>query len=48
MSFFHRMKLRPDLSRVTSDVEAVRIGIQDVGFVERDPARADGVSPPSC
>jgi ATP-binding cassette subfamily B protein len=33
MSFFHRMKLGRILSRVTSDVEAVRIGIQDVGFV---------------
>ena len=33
MSFFHRMKLGRILSRVTSDVEAVRVGIQDVGFV---------------
>jgi ATP-binding cassette subfamily B protein len=33
MSFFHRMKLGRIISRVTSDVEAVRIGIQDVGFV---------------
>jgi ATP-binding cassette subfamily B protein len=33
MSFFHRVKLGRVLSRVTSDVEAVRIGIQDVGFV---------------
>jgi len=33
MSFFHRMKLGRIISRVTSDVEAVRVGIQDVGFV---------------
>ncbi len=33
MSFYHRMKLGRILSRVTSDVEAVRVGIQDVGFV---------------
>jgi ATP-binding cassette subfamily B protein len=33
MSFFHRMKLGRILSRVTSDLEAVRVGIQDVGFV---------------
>jgi len=33
MSFFHRMKLGRVISRVTSDVEAVRVGIQDVGFV---------------
>jgi ATP-binding cassette subfamily B protein len=33
MSFFNRMKLGRILSRVTSDVEAVRVGIQDVGFV---------------
>ena len=33
MSFFHRMKLGRIISRVTSDVEAVRVGIQDVFFV---------------
>jgi ATP-binding cassette subfamily B protein len=33
MSFFHRVKLGRILSRVTSDVEAVRLGIQDVLFV---------------
>lgn len=33
MSFFHRVKLGRILSRVTSDVEAVRTGIQDVLFV---------------
>src|ERR1700690_3186927 len=33
MSFFHRMKLGRILSRVTSDVEAVRVAVQDVGFV---------------
>jgi len=33
MSFFHKMKLGRIISRVTSDVEAVRIGIQDVAFV---------------
>jgi ATP-binding cassette subfamily B protein len=33
MSFFHRTKLGRILSRVTSDSEAVRVGIQDVGFV---------------
>lgn len=33
MSFFHRMKLGRIISRVTSDTEAVRVGIQDVGFV---------------
>jgi ABC-type multidrug transport system fused ATPase/permease subunit len=33
MSFFHRMKLGRILSRVTSDVEAVRIGVQDVAPV---------------
>ena len=32
-SSFHKMKLGRILSRVTSDVEAVRVGIQDVGFV---------------
>ncbi|HET7534914.1 MAG TPA: ABC transporter ATP-binding protein [Candidatus Didemnitutus sp.] len=33
MSFFHRWKLGRIISRVTSDVEAVRVGIQDVLFV---------------
>lgn len=33
MSFFHRVKLGRIISRVTSDVEALRIGIQDVLFV---------------
>ncbi len=33
MSFFHRTKLGRILSRVTTDVEAVRSGIQDVLFV---------------
>ena len=33
MSFFHRMKLGRIISRVTSDVEALRVGIQDVLFV---------------
>lgn len=33
MSFFHRVKLGRIISRVTSDVEAMRIGIQDVLFV---------------
>jgi ATP-binding cassette subfamily B protein len=33
MAFFHRMKLGRIIGRVTSDVEAVRAGIQDVLFV---------------
>lgn len=33
MSFFHRVKLGRVISRVTSDVEAVRVGIQDSFFV---------------
>ncbi|HYP18345.1 MAG TPA: ABC transporter transmembrane domain-containing protein, partial [Opitutus sp.] len=33
MSFFHRTKLGRIISRVTSDVEALRVGIQDVFFV---------------
>jgi len=33
MSFFHRMKIGRIIGRVTSDVEAVRTGIQDVLFV---------------
>jgi ABC-type multidrug transport system fused ATPase/permease subunit len=33
MSFFHRIKLGRIIGRVTSDVEAVRVGIQDVLFV---------------
>ena len=33
MSFFHRMKLGRIISRATSDIEAVRVGIQDVAFV---------------
>ncbi len=33
MSFFHRMKLGRIISRMTSDVEAVRVGIQDVAFI---------------
>jgi ATP-binding cassette, subfamily B, bacterial len=33
MSFFHRMKLGRIISRVTSDVEALRVGIQDVAFI---------------
>ncbi|HRE82645.1 MAG TPA: ABC transporter ATP-binding protein, partial [Opitutaceae bacterium] len=33
MSFFNRMKLGRILSRVTSDVESLRTGIQDVLFV---------------
>ncbi len=32
MSFFHRMKLGRIISRMTSDVEALRVGIQDVAF----------------
>jgi ABC-type multidrug transport system fused ATPase/permease subunit len=33
MSFFHRVKLGRIISRVTSDVETVRLGIQDSFFV---------------
>ena len=33
MSFFHRMKIGRIIGRVTSDVESVRTGIQDVLFV---------------
>ncbi len=33
MSFFHRMKLGRIIGRVTSDVESVRAGIQDVLFM---------------
>jgi len=33
MSFFHKMKLGRIISRVTSDVESLRVGIQDVAFV---------------
>lgn len=33
MSFFQRVKLGRIISRVTSDVEALRVGIQDVFFV---------------
>jgi ATP-binding cassette subfamily B protein len=33
MSFFHRTKVGRVISRVTSDVEAMRVGIQDVLFV---------------
>ncbi len=33
MSFFHRVKLGRIIGRVTSDVEALRVGIQDVMFV---------------
>ena len=33
MSFFHRMKIGRIIGRVTSDVESVRVGIQDVLFV---------------
>jgi ABC-type multidrug transport system fused ATPase/permease subunit len=33
MSFFHRTKLGRIISRVTSDVESLRVGIQDVLFV---------------
>jgi ATP-binding cassette subfamily B protein len=33
MAFFHRMKLGRIIGRVTSDIEAVRAGIQDVLFV---------------
>lgn len=33
MSFFNRMKLGSIISRVTSDVESLRAGIQDVAFV---------------
>lgn len=33
MSFFHRVKLGRIISRMTSDVEALRVGIQDVLFV---------------
>lgn len=33
MSFFHRMKIGRVIGRVTSDVESVRLGIQDVLFV---------------
>ena len=33
MSFFHRTKLGRIISRATSDIEALRVGIQDVLFV---------------
>ncbi len=33
MSFYHRLKIGRVIGRVTSDVEAVRVGIQDVLFV---------------
>lgn len=33
MSYFHRVKLGRIISRVTSDVEALRVGIQNVFFV---------------
>ena len=33
MSFFHRMKIGRVIGRVTSDVESLRLGIQDVFFV---------------
>ncbi len=33
MSFFHRIKIGRIIGRVTSDVETVRVGIQDVLFV---------------
>jgi ATP-binding cassette subfamily B protein len=33
MSFFHRVKLGRIISRATSDVESLRVGIQDVLFV---------------
>ncbi|HWA08708.1 MAG TPA: ABC transporter ATP-binding protein [Opitutaceae bacterium] len=33
MSFFHRIKIGRIIGRVTSDVESVRLGIQDVLFV---------------
>jgi ATP-binding cassette subfamily B protein len=33
MSFFHRLKIGRIIGRVTSDIEAVRVGIQDVLFV---------------
>jgi ATP-binding cassette subfamily B protein len=33
MSFFHRVKIGRIISRVTSDVESLRVGIQDVLFV---------------
>jgi ATP-binding cassette subfamily B protein len=33
MSFFHRTKLGRIIGRVTSDVDAVRTGVQDVAFV---------------
>ncbi len=33
MSFFHRVKIGRIIGRVTSDVEALRVGIQDVLFV---------------
>ena len=33
MSFFHRIKIGRIIGRVTSDVESVRVGIQDVLFV---------------
>ena len=33
MSFFHRMKLGRIISRLTSDVESLRVGIQNVFFV---------------
>ena len=33
MSFFHRVKIGRIIGRVTSDVEAVRVGIQEVLFV---------------
>jgi ATP-binding cassette subfamily B protein len=33
MAFFHRTKIGGIISRVTSDVEALRVGIQDVFFI---------------
>ena len=34
MKFFNQVKLGRIISRVTSDVEAVRVGIQDVAFAD--------------
>jgi ATP-binding cassette subfamily B protein len=47
MSFFHRVKLGRIIGRVTSDVESLRVGIQDVLFVSAIQFGSDALHRPS-
>ena len=42
MSFFNQTKFGRIISRMTSDIDSVRVGVQDVAFVLTVQGDADG------